>query len=862
MPPARSLRFRIAIPVLVLLTALVARSGPDDASKASPVALIVVDSEEQARNILAKMGAGEEFAALARQYSTDPTAKDGGYLGEIKPDSLRMELRDALQGVKAGQVSGIVKIPAGYAILKVLKEPLSAANSEADRAKRAATESIRSVRITPEVSGYGEFFESMRNIMPTGPALRDWQKDLKSVCEIRRRGPREGIQALKEQIAKSTDKDDSFHRAYLHFALGQLLSSQGDFDEAIKELETTYRMAVADSNEKLAWHMEEILGVSYLHRSSSADASIDPVINRALLFPSHAGSRHANRADADKAISHLTKALRHDPENAELRWVLNLSYMTAGGYPAEVPKDLLIPPATFESKEDIGSFPDIAPAAGLATIGNAGGVIIDDFDNDGLLDVIASDVDDCAPLRYFHNNGDGTFTDRAAQAGLTVSTGGLNMIQTDYNNDGCIDIFVIRGGWEFARRHSLLRNNCDGTFTDVTEQAGLLKGPLPPSQSAVWADIDNDGNLDLFIANENEPSQLFLNNGDGTFRDISHQAGIDRTGTSKGVVSIDYDNDGFADIYVSNFNGPDFLYHNNGNRTFTEVSKEAGVEGPWWSFGAWFFDYDNDGRPDLFVTGFYLSLEEVARSYMGLPRKGETLKLFHNVGNGHFEDVTAAVGLDRIFLPMGLNFGDIDNDGYLDMYLGSGNPSFASMLPNVLLHNQAGKGFVDITTSSGTGALAKGHGVAFGDLNNDGTEELFVVMGGPEPGDKYPSRMFETPAAAANDWITLRLVGVKSNRAAIGARIAVTVTDAGGNRRAIWRTVGSGASFGASPFQQHIGLGKEAKIEKIEIWWPVSGTKQTFRNVDKNQFLEIKEFEPTAVKLNRRTFRLKGTPQG
>ena len=226
----------------------------------------------------------------------------------------------------------------------------------------------------------------------------------------------------------------------------------------------------------------------------------------------------------------------------------------------------------------------------------------------------------------------------------------------------------------------------DGRCCAITATERLPTSPRQPicwnrlraSQSAVWVDIDNDGKLDLFIANENSPSQLFLNKGDGTFVDISREAGIDRVAFSKGVVSADYDGDGFPDLYVSNFNGPNFLYHNNGDRTFTEVANQAGVEAPWMSFAAWFFDYDNDGLPDLFVTSYFFSVEEVARSYMGLPTKQETLKLFRNKGNGTFEDVTARVGLDRVFMPMGSNFGDVDNDGYLDIYLGMGNPSFAS----------------------------------------------------------------------------------------------------------------------------------------------------------------------------------------
>lgn len=852
----RRTRLRRVFEILILLWIIDPAGGESDGGHDVPVELIVTGTPEEANKILNSIHAGEEFGALARQYSIDASADAGGQLGTVDTDSLREELKDALRGIKPGEVTGVIKIPAGYAILKVPKEPESADPTEADRDRAAAA--LKNVRLIPDDSGYGEFFQAIRNSLPTGSDLRAWQLDLKRVCATREQAPHDGIAAMQKLIANEGAAMDTFHLGYSHYTLGQLWSSQRDFDDAIKELDVVYQLALSASNYPLAWHMEEVLGTSYLHRAAFADPAIDPVINQALLFPSHPGTLHTKRADAEKAIDYLSRGLKREPSNTELQWLVNLAYMAADEYPSQVPKEFLIPPSTFASKEDLGRFLDVAPAAGLATYGNAGGVVIDDFDNDGLLDVVTSQIDDCAPLRFFHNNGDGTFTDRAGVAGLGGQTGGLNIIQADYNNDGCVDLLVLRGGWEIPRRHSLLRNNCDGTFTDVTAQSGLLDGPLSSSQSAVWLDIDNDGKLDLFIANENAPSQLFLNKGDGTFVDISHEAGIDRTAFSKAAVSADYDNDGYPDIYVSNFNGDNFLYHNNGDRTFTEVARPAGVNWPWMSFGAWFFDYDNDGRPDLFVTSYFFSLEEVARSYMGLPCKGETLKLYRNLGDGKFEDVTSAVKLDRVFMPMGANFGDIDNDGFLDIYMGSGNPAFTSTLPNVLLHNQGGKRFVDITTSSGTGALAKGHGIAFGDLNNDGDEDLFVVMGGPQPGDRSPSRLFENPGKHGNDWITVRLVGVRSNRSAIGARIAVTVVNQGQGRRTIWRTVGSGGSFGASPLQQHVGLGKSARIEKVEVWWPASKTKQTFEGVAVNQFLEIKEFEKSFTGETRRSFQLGG----
>ncbi len=842
-------------------------------SHTEPVEIIVVATMEEAQVILAGLKNGADFASLAREQSIDPSASAGGSVGALDLDGVLPEIREALWGIKPGEFTGIVKMREGFAILKVTAQgpgkehdavlgPSMTPTGHADIAsstgsKRPHITTPTSGRLVTNISGYVEFYEALRQNIPPDPK---WALDLKGACTVRREAPVAAIEVVKKALADETASTDPSTHSFTQFTLAQLYASQGDVDNEISQSEELYRFAMEKGNQSLAALIEEVLGVSYLHRASFDDHGNSSPVDGSRLFPMHPGAAHMRPGDVDKAIDFLGKAMRRDPSNQELQWLLNLAYMTADLYPTRVPKEFLIPPSVFASKEDLGWFPDVAPAAGLAAHGNAGGVIIDDFDGDGLLDVMTSSVDDCAPLHLFHNNGDGTFTDHAVQAGLSEQIGGLNIIQADYNNDGCVDVLVLRGGWEFPRRRSLLRNNCDGTFTDVTAAAHLLE-PVRASQSAVWVDIDNDGKLDLFIANENSPSQLFLNKGDGTFVDISREAGIDRVAFSKGVVSADYDGDGFPDLYVSNFNGPNFLYHNNGDRTFTEVANQAGVEAPWMSFAAWFFDYDNDGLPDLFVTSYFFSLEEVARSYMGLPTKQETLKLFRNKGNGTFEDVTARVGLDRIFMPMGSNFGDIDNDGYLDIYLGMGNPSFASQLPNVLLHNQEGKRFVDISTSSGTGALAKGHGVAFADLENSGDEDIFILMGGPSPGDRYDSRLFKNPGGHGNDWITLRLVGTRSNRSAIGARITVTVEDPLHRTRTISRTVGSGGSFGASPLEQHIGLGRASRITSIEVYWPASKSTQRFQDVKPNQFLEMKELESTYTTLQRPTFHLGGSKE-
>ena len=437
---------------------------------------------------------------------------------------------------------------------------------------------------------------------------------------------------------------------------------------------------------------------------------------------------------------------------------------------------------------------------------------------------------------------------------MAINSAALNVVAADYNNDGCVDILVLRGGWEFPERKSLLKNNCNGTFTDVTAASGL-DAVVTRSQTAVWADFNNDGLLDLFIGNENAPSQLFHNKGDGTFEDVSEAAGVNRTAYTKGVTAADYDNDGFVDLYVSNINEANLLYHNNGDGTFTEIGKEAGVQAPWFSFATWFFDYDNDGWPDLFVSGYFNSPDEVIRSAQGMPTHAETIKLYRNLHNGAFQDVTAEVGLDKVFMPMGSNFGDVDNDGFLDIYLGQGQPSFTGILPHVLFRNDAGKHFTDITASSGTGELHKGHAVSFADLERTGHEDLLAETGGAVFSDKHAMRVFANPGNA-NDWINLKLVGQKTNRSAVGAEIHVTVQNGKDAPRSIYRRVGESSSFGVKPLEQHIGLGPSAHIVAIDIAWPVSKTTQHFTRVEKNRFLQIQEFATSPTQLDRKAARI------
>ncbi len=660
----------LAVSAIVCSLALRAGQGPP--SDVTALQIIVASSAEEAEQLRGQIKAGADFAALAREKSVDPTGRDGGHLGRLSVPSLRPELRDALQGTKPGQTTAVVRIPTGYAILRVTPDSEAPAPVDSTPSRTLAASATGATRDALPVVGLVEadlVFQSAAK--PEG-----WAEDLQQICRIRTDSTSAMLQRLEGILGPSGSATDSSRATpeevfQAKYALAQLYAYVGNMDKAVawwREARKTADASIPDARAM----MTETLGIALLHKSEM-DNGVYRAPGDMCLFPPRTAKAFTNTAGAEEALGFFSSYLAEKPDDLEVKWLLNLASMTLGRYPGGVPKAHLIPESRFASSGLIGRFTDVASAAGLKVFSMAGGAVVDDFRGNGLLDVVTSSMDACEPLHVFRNNGDGTFAERSAQAGVSDQLGGLNLIQADYNNDGCMDLLVLRGGWEFPMRRSLLRNNCDGTFTDVTKQSGA-GFTATSTQTAVWADIDNDGFLDLFVGNEDSPNQLYRNKGDGTFEDIASRAGVDTTIYTKAVVAADYDNDGFVDFYLSNFNGNNLLYHNNKNGTFTEVGKQAGVQAPWRSFAAWFFDYDNDGWPDLFVNSYYFSLEEPMRSYLGLPHGGETSKLYRNLGNGTFRDVTADAGLDKVWMPMAANFGDADSDGYLDMYLGDGQP--------------------------------------------------------------------------------------------------------------------------------------------------------------------------------------------
>jgi len=598
------------------------------------------------------------------------------------------------------------------------------------------------------------------------------------------------------------------------------------------------------------------------------------------LIPITGHGKHMEMRGSAIAEAILLKIAAQKTNDLSSRWLLNVAAMTLGHYPDGVPEALRIPPSAFQSDYPEKKFPEIAAQIGLAVDDLAGGTIAEDFDGDGLVDVLLTSWGATRQCHYFKNLGNGQFEERTSQAGLLGVTGGLNAIQADYNNDGWPDIYIIRGAWlgELGKiPNSLLRNNGDGTFSDVTEEAGLLS--FHPALSAVWFDANNDGWLDLFVGNETRTGQplhvceLFLNDGHGHFKECALPAGAGVQGFVRGVTAGDYDNDGWPDLYISCLFGDNILLHNDGARAtngspgvhFTEVTAHAKVEGPKHSFQTWFFDYDNDGWLDLFACGYGTddayspsvslgdtTLHEVVADKLGLPSKGTKPKLYHNDHDGTFRDITHEAHLDHVLLAMGANFGDLDNDGWLDFYLGTGSPYFGSLIPNEMFRNDEGRAFQNVTTSGGFGHLQKGHAVAFADLNNDGQQDVVLNVGGAFPGDNYYDAVFANPGHT-NHWLCLKVVGQQSNRSGIGARIKVVVHN-GAQKREIHRVVGSGGSFGSSPLRQEIGLGAATALDRVEIWWPTTGKTNVINGLSMDGFYEFTEGGPKARALSPRRF--------
>lgn len=677
---------------------------------------------------------------------------------------------------------------------------------------------------------------------------------------------------LREKLAGNPPLKDRYK---LHLKLGEEELRLGNEEASREQLETALSVfPFSDEPPEAAGDGLYLLALAHLRRAETENCCRRATAD-SCLFPVQGEGIHLEQGGSRDAITYLLRYLttpgKFTDEHLTAIWLMNLAHMTLGTYPEGVPAAYRLPVTRPDVPEpgDFPRFPSVSAELGVNTFGLAGGVIADDFNGDGWIDLVVSSWDPADSIRYFQNDGTGGFTDESANCHLEGISGGLNLRQADFDNDGKLDLFIVRGAWlGTAGRHpnSLLRNLGPGPggvpeFVDISYAAGLAGEGLDfPALSAEWADYDLDGDLDLYVANEtaggiSAPSQLFRNDGPGTdgitrFTDVAAASGVTNDRLGKGAAWGDFDADGWPDLYVSNLRQANRLYRNRGDGSFEDVAPSLGVSGPVQSFPVWFWDCNNDGILDLFVSNYlnkgsglayvpYLAGEDLAPVDLSALYLGD--------GKGGFRNRVREAGLDVPMPTMGCSFGDLDNDGFPDFYLGTGTPHYADIGPNLLFHNLSGERFEDVTISAGMGHLQKGHSVSFADFGNRGLLDVYAHLGGAIPGDGYFKALFRNPGFEGRNWIQVRLQGAGSNRFGIGSRIRAVfdepASDGGPPReRSVYVWVGAGSSFGANPVTvSHLGLGRAAVVKRIEILWPGKSEAQVVFNPPVNARLDVGE---------------------
>lgn len=659
----------------------------------------------------------------------------------------------------------------------------------------------------------------------------------------------------------------------------------GDFEGAVADLERAEALAVA---EVPAWRQRarEMLAVVWMRQAETQNCIINGS-GHACVIPFNEHGTHDDPTGMARAEAVLARVLREDQPTAFTpRWLYNVTFMARGLWPDGVEPAWRLGEDFLVSEVPFPAWTNVAPDVGIHATSLAGGSALNDVDGDGLLDLVVSSMEPEVGMELFLNTGDGRFCEATAAAGLSGITGVLDFKMADYDNDGDLDIFAPRAGWlslQGSVRPSLLRNDGRGRFEDVAVVAGVSDARFDgPTQVAAWGDVDNDGWLDLFVGREDDDvlpggrrvSSLYINQRDGTFVDVAFAAGVAASGFVKGASFLDADEDGFLDLYVSAMRGEDHFYHNNGDLTFTDRAQAAGVLKPRESFSSAALDYNQDGHLDLLVAAFpnrydgggpldatyFQSMEAYLVDAAGgsLDALGaETAHLYAGDGAGGFRDVTVEVGLDDGHATMGMSVDDLNMDGFPDLYFATGAPEYDALEPNTAYVNDGGLRFHDVTVDMRTGQIQKGHGVSFGDVDEDGDLDLYVKMGGAFRSDPSPSALFLNPTNALDTRtrhaVTLQLEGVTVNRSAIGARVRIVTPE-----RTFHHLVGETGSFGGNSLQVEAALGASTSITRIEVQWP-GAELETVTGVPLDAVISLRQGEGVVASRAYRTFGLDST---
>ena len=703
---------------------------------------------------------------------------------------------------------------------------------------------------------YKEFKYGFASLGPTIRFFTYWVEYYKQL----RYNPEKGTYDFEWVVNDPSSLDDLDD-----YALGVLAWHRGDFTGAVSYLEGHH------SNEGVSERSLFWLAMSYV-RLAETENCLNTLLSpdTGTLRPAHQKmctlplTMYHTQTEYSRLAADVFQRLldEYDDENRLYRWLLNFCYMTVGGFPEEVPPQYLVQgpfidhfygPHVEQLQTEYAylRFSDYAKAFNIDTFDAGKGVAVEDFDRDGYLDIIVGGY--YTSLRFYRNDQGQGFTDLTEEVGLSQIKGTHLITAADYDNDGWMDLFVGRPlAGDPPGDYLLLRNTGEGRFEDVTVSVGLLplddegqrKRAIP--WASAWADVDNDGDLDLFVATlagANPffgepllPPRFYINEG-GRFVDQTEAFGLSTLLKNRyllGAAFGDYDNDGYPDLAVTGSSrGMKSLLKNIDGQRFEATDLIVSAEP---SFMTSFVDINHDGLLDLFTAGAGIAEPSTTMAVFG--EKEDAFKMGHSAiwvqqPDGRFEQRTDLFRDQMPIATMGSSFGDINNDGAYDFYLGTGSPEGWFILPNLMYIGELVDGqptgyMTDISPLHGFGTVQKGHGIVFFDFDNDGDQDLYSSLGGMWPGDAWPNQFFVNESELTNTWTKVRLRGRRSNYYGVGARIKVVAETEAGTPIIRTYLMDNKTAFGSSPYLAHIGLANAVRIERVEVTWSGQRTPRVY----------------------------------